>query len=327
MPAIRSSFPAGPRNIGQLASPLASWERPGKLGAITCTAKADGSLAVATPRSVIEIGGPSVKQMRMLLAAIDGKNDVAAICRRMSSELLTSDVVHLLRTLMGHGLVLEPSPKPRHDSRMLIVVDDFLPDPEVRRAEALRAKYLPIDWFYWPGRFSERAPNNVDRLMKRLEALVGTKLVWSRGPIHGHYRCSLRSSARRLGDNVHTDSFRWNAVLCLTRDEHCEGGVSFYRHRATGLYGRDLHSFSRVGGRFGAFLKEHDEIIAKDGRRLSRWEEVSRVDLRFNRLILFQPLYFHAVNRLFGTSLENGRITQGFSCYTPDDPCRYEAWM
>lgn len=326
MPAIRSSFPSGPRNPGQLDTKLSRSERLSKVGAVTCEAQAGGSLVIRSPMGVMEIEGPTRKQMRRLLAAIDGRNDVAALCGVLAPDLRPSDVASILRALMGFGLVIEPTRAPRLDQRSLIVVDDFLPDPEARRAEALRAEYTPVDWFYWPGRFSTRAPSNVDRSMKRIEALVGGPLVWSRGPLHGHYRCSLRSSLRQQGDNVHTDPFSWNAVLCLTRDEHCEGGVSFYRHRATGLYGRDLRSFARFGGTFGAFLAAHGELVTKDGPTLSRWEELGRVDLRFNRLILFQPQYFHAVNRLFGTTMENGRITQGFSCYKPDDPCRFELW-
>jgi hypothetical protein len=326
MPVVSAQFDAGPRNVGRLVTPLLEHERPFKLGSVTAAELDGGGVSLQTSTANLEFHGASYALVKKVLGRVDGRADVARICRSLAPVAKRSDVLAVLHSLMGYAFGIAPDPAQGAGRRSVIVVDDFLPDADQRRREAIEARYLPIDWFYFPGRFSEKSPDNVNRSMKRIEELVGVPLVWSRGPIHGHYRTSLRSSARRSGDNVHTDPFSWNAVLCLSRDEDCEGGVSFFRHKATGLHGRDESSFRAFGGRFGAFLDEANRLMRDDGPHFGRWDEVARVNLRFNRLILFRPTLFHAVNRLFGTSIRNGRLTQGFSCYTPDDPARYEAW-
>src|SRR5262249_48827782 len=148
--------------------------------------------------------------------------------------------------LLGTAVRVAPT-LPPVASPKLIVVDDFLPDAEARRAEALSARYRTIDWFFFAGKYSVHRPDNVGAVMKRIEELVGAPLLWGNGPIHGHFRCSLASSKRKAGLNVHTDPFTWNAVLCLTRTKDCRGGLSLYRHRSTGLLGRDPAS-ARVSG-------------------------------------------------------------------------------
>src|SRR4051812_13162743 len=120
--------------------------------------------------------------------------------------------------------------------------------------------------------------------MKRFERLLGQRLLWRDGPIHGRYRISLASNGanRIMGDNVHTDPFSWNAVLCLSRDQDCRGGVSFFRHRETGLLGEELRG-TLTGGRTAESVEdEAHRVMAEHGADLAHWEELSRVDLRYN---------------------------------------------
>jgi hypothetical protein len=112
----------------------------------------------------------------------------------------------------------------------------------------------------------------------------------------------------------------------LTPDELCRGGISFYRHKETALFGRDAASFRASGKSTREFLRHVDDLVMRDGPHEDRWEETSRIDLRYNRLILFNPRLFHRTNSQFGDTVENARISQGFSCYARDDPFRYRVW-
>ena len=51
----------------------------------------------------------------------------------------------------------------------------------------------------------------------------------------------------------------------------------------------------------------HD-IIVKEGHDRSKWERTMTVPMRFNRLVLLQPHYWHTSGAGFGNSVEDGRL-------------------
>jgi hypothetical protein len=284
------------------------------------------SVTIRTRVAVVELERVSRAAIARILEAIDGRSTVGEIAARAARGLDPAAVTAVLQALVGFCVFIVPRADAR-PCRSLIVVDNFLADADARREEALRASYRRVPWFLFPGNYSEHEPENVGAIMQRIEELTGRRLCWGRGPIHGHYRCSLKTRRRPGGANVHTDPFSWNGVLCLSRDEDCRGGVSFYRHRRTGGLGRHAFALLRSGDSPEVFLAEDRKLLAKDGPDLAHWEEIGSVELRFNRLILFDPRQYHNVNTLFGTSPANARLTQGFSCYEPDDPYRFEEWV
>jgi hypothetical protein len=48
--------------------------------------------------------------------------------------------------------------------------------------------------------------------------------------------------------------------------------------------------------------------LHKDGRDRSKWDRTLAVPMRFNRLVLLQPQYWHTAGPGFGDSVENGRL-------------------
>jgi hypothetical protein len=264
-------------------------------------------------------------EVRRIVEAIPG-NDVRSVCRAVSDAMPRKRALHLLNELTGFAFSVIPRrrPTPADESPSLIVIDDFWDDPDALRAQALAAAYRPFpDFFLYPGKVSVDAGPNADAVMVQIEKLLGRRIVWGAGEVHGHFRITHAGQEKR-GVNVHHDPFGWNAVLYLSKPEHCRGGISFYRHKQTGFMGIDAGTHARFVGSDEAFLAEVDRVIEADGATLDGWEELARVDIRYNRMIILNCRFFHNINAWFGDRDDNARITQSFSCYAFDDPRRFE---
>lgn len=187
----------------------------------------------------------------------------------------------------------------------VFVFDDFLIDADRVRAEALTLNYSV------QGRFP--GLNSVEKIrLGGLDAVI-SKLVheqvhapWTKDFSHGSCRLALE------GDNapgrIHIDQSHWSGVLCLTRNEHCRGGTDFFRHKRT-LTDRvpiDVNGLNAIGYRSYEAM-QHD-ILDKDGLDHSKWERTMTIPMRFNRLVLLQPQYWHTAGPSFGNSVENGRL-------------------
>ena len=50
------------------------------------------------------------------------------------------------------------------------------------------------------------------------------------------------------------------------------------------------------------------KIIGQDSNDMSKWEKPKMIPMRFNRLVLLRPWYFHTSGASFGDNKENGRL-------------------
>src|SRR5262249_15772185 len=135
--------------------------------------------AVRARGGLVELEGVAPTLAEQILDAIDGRATVDHILAETPAG--TRDLLERLVRLRLWSAPLdagEARPK-------LIVVDDFLDDAAFRRREALRARYRAVPWFLFPGKYSEEEPVNVAAVMAKLEKLIGSKLYWGHGPIHG----------------------------------------------------------------------------------------------------------------------------------------------
>jgi len=103
----------------------------------------------------------------------------------------------------------------------------------------------------------------------------------SRGAIHHHYK---------EGD---LPGRGWSGIVYLTPDAPPSSGTSLWKSLDTG---RCVASF---GIRF-----THDP---------SRFTRVLTIENQFNRLVLFRENVLHRVEHGFGSTMEDGRLTQSFS--------------
>ena len=189
----------------------------------------------------------------------------------------------------------------------LIVVDDFLGQQDALslREAALKLTYPDLRGPF-PGRNSlERI--EIEGLSEIASHLTGERLK----PInplqsHGKFRITLASDVGSA--KVHIDQAYWSGILYLSRPEDCRGGTDFFRHKRTGTE-RGPTSMEELHAMGYASMEElHRDIIENDSNDESAWELTMRVPMRFNRLVLLRPWFWHTAGEGFGDSLDNGRL-------------------
>jgi hypothetical protein len=194
----------------------------------------------------------------------------------------------------------------------LVIVDDFLADPDAVRALALRQRYVrnhaqykvqrSEQRFLWPG------------VKERFEHYLGRKITrWEEHGFNGCFQVSLG------GDQVvyHSDAQSYAAVIYLTPQAPPEAGTVLVRSRATG--GRTPEESARLR-RIPLALAQRqmyeDKLLDP-----TAWEVVDVIGNVYNRLAIWNARLCHAGNRYFGTRVDNGRLVQMyfFDCEGSDE--------
>ncbi|MEE2526563.1 DUF6445 family protein [Hyphobacterium sp. HN65] len=190
--------------------------------------------------------------------------------------------------------------------RSLVIIDNVMDNAEQFREAALSLEYPPRpDNVLYPGRNS-RHQINLEGFQQQIVHVLGERLVAAGGDSFARFRISLEGDEGRGG--VHVDACHWTCVYYLTPDEYCQGGTDFYRHKRSGLE-HAPHTPDQLA-RPGA-LSYSDYVNNQafpDTCNPEAWEHVMHVPMRFNRMILFRPWYFHNAGRGFGTDLRTGRL-------------------
>lgn len=189
--------------------------------------------------------------------------------------------------------------------RSLIIVDDFLANPDALRSVALRLDY-PAEQGMFPGRNSaQRVP--LDGLDAQVSGIVGEPLR-AIEPAQSHGKCRLALAGDTGRGRVHIDQSHWSGILYLTPPEQCRGGTEFFRHKATGT---DRPALTDEEARAHGYASPRDmatSILAADSLRDDAWELAMRVPMRFNRLVLLRPWFWHSAGAAFGDGVDNGRL-------------------
>ena len=145
----------------------------------------------------------------------------------------------------------------------LIIRDDFYSDPDLIRQRALNQQY-------------HAPPGNTKRLAKTAactdqEARELFELVRPFVPegdvvsFRVLFRYTLAGTIKKTF--CHVDGTSYAGIIYLTLPEHCAGGTSIYRHKATG----DI-----------IFNPEHRELYNLQDE--SQWEIAEEVEMAHNRL-------------------------------------------
>jgi hypothetical protein len=187
----------------------------------------------------------------------------------------------------------------------LIIIDDFLQRPDLVRARALELNYAV------PGPYP--GLNSVEKigvkgLVEVISEIVHETLEapWKRELSHQNCRLSLAPDSGP--GRVHVDPSDWTGVLSLSRDEDSHGGTEFFRHRRTGTHHLPTSPAALAAAGYGSFRELDEDILQKDSLDPTQWEQTFSVPLRFNRLMLMRPHYWHTAGPGFGDSVENGRL-------------------
>ena len=59
---------------------------------------------------------------------------------------------------------------------------------------------------------------------------------------------------------------------------------------------------------YSTYDELRQDILDKDALDRSKWELSTNIPMRFNRLVLLQPQYWHTAGESFGDSVEDGRL-------------------
>jgi hypothetical protein len=187
----------------------------------------------------------------------------------------------------------------------LFVIDDFLRNADRVRAEALTLNYSVTG--HYPG-LNSTEKVNIEGLDRIISMLVREPVQPMWGKDNSHASCRISLAKDDKPGRIHVDQSHWSGILYLTRDEDCRGGTEFFRHKRTGTdrVPMDAESLKRAG--YSSYEELQHEILDKDALDRSKWEHTMTVPMRFNRLVLLQPHYWHTSGPSFGDSLENGRL-------------------
>src|SRR5437763_11233837 len=107
----------------------------------------------------------------------------------------------------------------------VIVIDDFLRNPDVVRQKALELTYK-VEGRY-PGLNSVQKIN-IEGLEKTVSQLVyePVRAPWTRDFSHGSCRVALESDGEPA--RIHIDQSHWSGILFLSRPEDWRGGTELY---------------------------------------------------------------------------------------------------
>jgi len=195
-----------------------------------------------------------------------------------------------------------------------IVIDDFLPNAEELRERALKLNYSLKGPY--PGLNSVEKINipGLDEMVSRL-VYQPVRPPWTKNYSHGSFRLALAKDDEPA--KIHIDQSHWSGILYLSRPEDCQGGTEFYRHLPTGT---DHMQFTEQGIAelgYSSFDDLREQILEKDALDRSKWELTMVVPMRFNRLVLTQPQYWHTSGPSFGDTRETGRLIYMMRYFLP----------
>ena len=177
----------------------------------------------------------------------------------------------------------------------IIVIDDFLMDPDAIRSLALQQTFIKM---HSAGVRTKEQFLHVAPYREEFERLLGRRLTnWDDNSDNGRFQCCLATDAIPY----HTDSQSRAGVLFLTPHAPMDAGLSLYRGRLSGLRRRTSDP--------GLM-----ELTFGDGAEFDRgrWEEVDRIGNIYNRLVLFDAELAHGASAYFGSSITDGRLFQNF---------------
>ena len=180
--------------------------------------------------------------------------------------------------------------------RTIAIYDDFAPDPDAMRAEARAIRYLrshlnPSNLISAPSRFRHS-------MARRYARLADRPVAWAWHDGAGTYRTTTEADVKRTRNAFfsHSDGIIDHVcLLYLNTPAECHGGTTFCRHIETGLDGfQDLRAVERVMRRLRLTFPEVVALVERDARMPRRWEKTSFVEMRSNRLVVYNGRLFHS---------------------------------
>lgn len=171
----------------------------------------------------------------------------------------------------------------------LVIVDDFLPNPDEIRQLALAQSYAKM------GSAGKRSMERFHQLVDptTLEALLHRKIAtWEEDDVNGRFQvCTAEDPIV-----YHADMQTHAAVVFLTPNAPVEAGLTLVQSKRTGLR--------------RAPTDERDSAATFDGNFFdsTKWQTVDKIGNVYNRLVLWDGGLIHAASCYFGSGFEDCRL-------------------
>ena len=192
----------------------------------------------------------------------------------------------------------------------LIVVDDFLDNPDAVRSYALEQQYERLGGKNWPGRDSVES-HGVEEMTAACSAVVGEQLVTKPQNKCSYFR--IAKEGQHGSQHIHFDpntGLIWAGILYLTPTFHPTGGTKFWKHKRTGW---EICPSLEEGKKYGVETYEDmTNFFNTEGTDMSKWICTDNISFKYNRLVMFNPFLWHSSGDWFGISYDNCRLIQLF---------------
>ena len=198
----------------------------------------------------------------------------------------------------------------------LIVVDDFLGNPDGVRAYALEQQFERLGGKNWPGRDSAKS-HGEEEMTEACSHVVGQQLV-----INPESRCSyfrITKMGEYGSQHIHFDpkpGLVWAGVLYLTPTFHPTAGTKFWKHKETGW---ERSPTIEEAAKYG--INSDQDMVRffdTEGKDESKWICTDNIGFKYNRLVMLNPFLWHSNGDWFGTSHDNCRLVQLFFFHGTD---------
>jgi hypothetical protein len=186
-----------------------------------------------------------------------------------------------------------PFPKLANEKPGIVVVDNFLSNPEQHREHALSLEYEK------KGSYGVRSkvPNPSIVYKSAFERILQRRIVNWDSAVNGCYQWCNREQ-----DIVyHIDAQTYAAVLYLTPGAALNSGTSFWKSKHSGLSEIGREPVASTFGPAGEYLKDPDQ-----------WDLVDQVANVYNRLVIWYAKKIHSATSYFGSDIHDSRLFQIF---------------
>jgi hypothetical protein len=182
-----------------------------------------------------------------------------------------------------------------------ITIDNFYDDPDEVREYALGLEYQPEKNHGAVGFRSEAGRRILPGTRELFEKYLGRKIKnWDVHRTNGCFQWCPETT--RIV--YHCDQTTYAAIIFLTPDAPPEAGLSLCRHKKYKIM--DSSIFEKAD--WYSPNRDHKEPHTDK----TPWERVDRIGNVYNRLVLFNAKYIHAVSEYFGDQIHNSRLFQLF---------------
>ncbi len=202
-----------------------------------------------------------------------------------------------------------------------LLIDDYYDDPVEIRELALKLDFRPKDGAQYPGgeAYSSERDWEIVRqdIIKLLDMGTYEKSIPGKKFKQGKFRLALKADETARPDGVHQDQQRYSAIIYLSRNEDCKGGIGLYRCRFSGETSITKKWLCVFTKRFNVQFNDPHflSLMRSYYKDWSNWDKIGELPMRFNRMIVLMAQCFHAPTGIFGAEATTGRLTQHFEIY------------